>query len=487
MENNTRSVCYNADIRLVIYMNTHFFQFSFKKALLAVIVVIGSIASVHFVTTEAAEALPDVCANPQDAAQQKNCRDLAALYADIAEKEKELAAQKRNTNSISGEVTSLQKEIEKAQLDIRKKNLEISTLAKDITNKSNTIVQLSRELNREKSSLAQIIRKKNELDSYTMFEYLLSSENVSEFYGDADSFDFIQGSLAKSFNDIMFLQGKTDAERRALMERKNQEDDIKYSLEQSKKEVEVKKNEKSNLLTISKNKEKTYEQVIADRKAEATKIRSELIRFQGSGIQSRSISFGEAYDYAKNASAKTGVRPAFIMAIMQQETGFGANVGGCNIRNGETGEGIYIRTGNPSIRNMVPGNFPNFVKITSALGLDWKTTPISCVAMNNGVPYGFGGAMGYTQFIPNTWMGVEARVRANLGVSVANPWNPEHAVMATAVFLRDLGAQAQTYTTEYNAACRYYGSCAVHAYGTSVMNKAASIQITIDRLEEINN
>lgn len=468
-------------------MSTRYFQFSITKVSVLLFLVLASIVSVHFITTEAAEALPDVCAKPQDATQQKNCRDLAELYADIAEKEKELAVQKKNSNSLSSEVTTLQKEIEKAQLDIRRKNLEINTLAKDITNKGNTIVQLSRELNREKSSLAQIIRKKNELDSYTMFEYLLSSENVSEFYGDADSFDFIQGSLSKSFNDIMFLQGKTDAERRALMERKSQEDDIKYSLEQSKKEVEAKKGEKSNLLTISKNKEKTYEQLIADRKAEATKIRSALIQFQGSGIQSRSISFGEAYDYAKAAEAKTGVRAAFIMAIMQQETGFGANVGGCNIRNGETGEGIYIRTGNPSIRNMVPGNFPNFVKITSSLGLDWKTTPISCVATSNGQPYGYGGAMGYTQFIPNTWMSVEARVRANLGVATANPWNPQHAVMATAVFLRDLGAAAKTYTTEYNAACRYYGSCAVHAYGTSVMNKAASIQVTIDRLEEIND
>jgi hypothetical protein len=168
---------------------------------------------------------------------------------------------------------------------------------------------------------------------------------------------------------------------------------------------------------------------------------------------------------------------------MQQETGFGRNVGGCNLRDGATGAGIYINSGNPSVRNMVPGNFENFKRITESLGRDWRTTPISCVAMINGRPYGHGGAMGYTQFIPNTWMSVEARVRSYLNVPVANPWDPQHAVMATAVFVRDLGAAAQTYSSEYNAACRYYGSCSVYAYGNNVMAKATTIQRTIDALE----
>ena len=50
-------------------------------------------------------------------------------------------------------------------------------------------------------------------------------------------------------------------------------------------------------------------------------------------------------------------------------------------------------------------------------------------------------------------------------------------------FVKDLGAAAQTYSSEYNAACRYYGSCAIYAYGTNVMSKAATIQKEIDKLE----
>ncbi len=464
----------------------------FKKVIASFLLVTLVFITAHSVfVTEAAEALPPVCSAPKDEEQKKQCEQLVKAEKEYEQAIKELQEAKKNVNTTQDMINVLEKNVKTTQSDIQKKSAQITAISKDISNKSNTIAQLSSELDREKSSLAQIIRKKNELDNYTLFEYLLSSENVSEFYGDADSFDFIQGSLAESFNDIVYLQGKTDAERRALMERRNQENDVKYSLEQSKKDLENQKSEQTKVKTAYEKEAKTKEQLAAQRKAEADSIRAALVRFQGSGITARSISFGEAYDYAKIASTKTGVRPAFIMAIMQQETGFGNNVGGCNVRQRPTtsdvADGIYIKSGNPSRKTMIPSNFDNFVSITTSLGMDWKTTPVSCALIqSDGSLYGYGGAMGYTQFIPNTWMAVAARVKSFLGLSrAASPWEPRDAVMATAVFMMDQGASAQTYSVEYNAACRYYGSCS--SYATSVMNKATAIQTTINQLEKLND
>jgi len=205
-----------------------------------------------------------------------------------------------------------------------------------------------------------------------------------------------------------------------------------------------------------------------------------LIQFQGNGM-TKSISFGDAYDYAKLAEKYTGVRAAFIMAIMQQETGFGRNVGGCYLKNDKTGDGVYIRSGNPTKRTMMVSNIPNFKKITSSLGRDWRKTPVSCAIYRNGQYFGYGGAMGYTQFIPNSWMGVAKRVESYLKTPVANPWNPRDAVMAAGVYLHDVGAAKRTYTAEYNAACRYYGACS--SYAPSVMARIPRIQGLIDTLE----
>ncbi len=96
--------------------------------------------------------------------------------------------------------------------------------------------------------------------------------------------------------------------------------------------------------------------------------------------------------------------------------------------------------------------------------------------------------MGPAQFIPTTWEGYDDRIEASLGVSVANPWNPQHAITANALYMMDLGAAAQTYTAEWNAACKYYSGRACGAanntfYGNSVMTIVKQIQADIDVLE----
>jgi len=425
----------------------------------------------------------------QDALRAKE----AQLLKEIAETEKQLQKQKGNSASLQNDIAVLNAEIRKTRLFIESQQLVIKRLSGEIGQKNQTLAQLRAKTERQKESLGELLRKTQALDSYSTLEVVLSNRNISEFFADRDSFEVIKHAIAKSFDEIRVLQGETTAVKNTLEQRHKEENDVQYNLEQSKNTVQRQETEQKQLLNISKTKEKSYEEVIKDRQAQITAIRAELIRFEGSGVTSRSISFGEAYDYAKAASAKTGIRPAFILAIMQQETGFGRNVGGCYVTQRPLGlvnnvfvaDGIYIKSGNPSKKNMIPSNFDNFVKITTMLGLDWKKTPISCALIRaDGSLFGHGGAMGFTQFIPTTWMGVEERVRGFTGASVANPWNPQHAVYATAIFLRDLGAQAQTYSTEHNAACRYYGQCSI--YADSVMSKAAAIQQTINQLEKLN-
>jgi len=453
----------------------HIFSNSWFRASIAILLIGVSIFSFHRAFAET------------DAQQRARLEaELKQLEAEIAQKEGELAAQKQNSASLSGEVSKLQTEIEKAQLEIKKKGDQISKLSKDISKKANTITQLGNELNREKSSLAQIIRKKNELDSYTLFEYLLSSEDVSQFYGDADSFQFIQGSLAESFGDIRYLQGKTEEERKALLQQKNQETDVKVALEEDKKEVEVKKGEKNNLLSISINKEKGYEQVIAERKAKATEIRNALFRLAG-GVQGGGIPFGEAVQYAKAASAKTGVRTALILAILKQESNLGANVGTCYLKNKDTGAGVRISTGEALANVMKPTrDVAPFIEITKALGLDPYNTRVSCP-----FSYGYGGAMGPSQFIASTWKLFASRIASALGVPASNPWNPQHAIMATALYMKDLGAASGGFTAERDAACKYYSGrpCSTPGvqnlfYGNSVMALATQIEADIKLIDE---
>ena len=54
---------------------------------------------------------------------------------------------------------------------------------------------------------------------------------------------------------------------------------------------------------------------------------------------------GDALVYAQEAGKKTGVDPAFILAILQQESNLGANVGSCYLSDQVTGAGTVIKSG----------------------------------------------------------------------------------------------------------------------------------------------
>src|SRR6185503_164524 len=134
-----------------------------------------------------------------------------------------------------------------------------------------------------------------------------------------------------------------------------------------------------------------------------------------------SISFGQAYDYALQASRSTGVRPALVLAILMQESSLGVNVGSCYLASLSTGDGVSIKTGAIKPRTMSPTrDVPIFTSLLSRLGRDPLKTQVSCwIAMySRGLPVGWGGAMGPSQFIPSTWQLFESRIEGVTGRSV---------------------------------------------------------------------
>ncbi|MEK7060328.1 MAG: lytic murein transglycosylase, partial [Patescibacteria group bacterium] len=231
------------------------------------------------------------------------------------------------------------------------------------------------------------------------------------------------------------------------------------------------------LLTISKNKEAEYQKLAAQKKIQADKIRSAL--FALAGI-SEKIEFGTALGYANEAKNKFEIDPAFLLAILTQESNLGANVGQCYLTNPDTGAGVGKNTGvvfsnvmKPT-RDVVP-----FLEITTALSFNAYQTAVSCPIA--GVA-GWGGAMGPAQFIPSTWKLFENRLQSTLGY-FANPWSPRDAFMASAMYLTDLGAIGNSASAQNKAACRYYGSSGSScSYSRSVMKYKSTIQSNINLL-----
>lgn len=410
---------------------------------------------------------------------------LAICDAESKETESQLNAQKAKSSTIASDVALLDSLIKKAAQQIDIKNKIIRQLGTQINQKQNTIQTLSSKLDREKDSLAQILRKKNEIDNTTLTEMLLTHKRVSEFFLDVDNFQMINKAVQNSVNLIKGVRTTTAQEKESLEQKKLEQANLKNQIEADKRKTESQKADKNVLLANSKAQEKSYADLLAQKKAQAAKISAALFKFKGG----QGIPFGDAYRYAQEASEATGVETAFILAILKQESNFGKYDGGCVLIDAKAGTGKRVSTGEIIPNVMKPTrDLEPFIEIVKDLGFSISEQQFSCPIKINGAYSGYGGAMGPSQFIPSTWNMFKARIEAALKVPHANPWNPEHAIMATALFMKDLGAQNPA--AQRDAACRYYSGRPCNAvgvtnafYGNSVMNLKIAMQKDIDIIE----
>ncbi|MFC1729764.1 hypothetical protein ACFL6I_05450 [candidate division KSB1 bacterium] len=424
----------------------------------------------------------------QTADQQVEQRK-AQLEAELAEIEKEIAGQQtllegkqEERVSLERDVAILDAKIDKAKLSIRAQNLEIERISQDISGKQKTIGGLNSKLGREKQSLAQLIRKTNEIDDYSLAEVILGNQDFSDFFEDLDNFDAIKAGLSNSFVEIATTKNDTETQKEALEGRKANEQELRNIQELEKRKIEAQERERQKILNATKGEEKAYQALITSKLKSAAEIKAELFTLRGSAP----IPFAEAYRYALEASKATGVRPALVLGVIAQESNLGENVGQCLITNDpKKGDGKGVNTGRYFDGVMKPNrDVDPFMAIVKELGINPYGQVVSCPPS-----YGYGGAMGPAQFIPSTWDLYKKRVGKASGQNPPNPWDPRTAFIASALLMSDNGADKGTYYSERLAALRYFAGWknakkpAYGFYGDGVMGLASKYQELIDVLE----
>lgn len=390
-------------------------------------------------------------------------QQLAEIERDINEKRGVLSEKQRERASLERDIAILDSQVSVAKQQIKHRDLTISKLGDDISVKKTAIGAVDKKVSRSEQSLAQLIRRTREIDDTSLTELMLAG-TLSELFQDIDNFETLQRDLDRSFDEMAALRSDLSARKEALEEKQGEEEQLRRIQVLEKQAIEKREKEKRQILTVTKGQEKIYQELIADREHQAAVIRSALFELR----DSKAISFGSAYQYAKEASAVTDVRPALILAILREETNLGENIG----------------TGNWKQDMHPTRDQPVFAKITAELGLDPNAMPVS-----RKPSYGWGGAMGPAQFIPSTWIQYKDRIARATGESPPNPWTPRTAIFASSILMSDNGADGGSREAERLAALRYFAGwanakkAAYAFYGDDVMAFADLYQRDIDILE----
>jgi hypothetical protein len=393
--------------------------------------------------------------------------ELKKIETEIDKYKNLIENKQRESTTLERDISIIDAKVQKARLEIKARNLTIEGLKDDIDEKSKNIDSLIKKEEEEKKSLAELIRRVNEFDMVSPIELVLGYNNFSDFFVDMDSFDLIQGKMEDYFQDIKSTKNMTEKEKEDLESKKSEEEGLRTLQELEKKRSEQIENEKKKILKVTKGKEKEYQKVLSGRQKDAATIRSQLFILTGSP----SIPFEKAVEYANFAYRATGVRPAFLLGVIAEESNLGANVGKGNWKT-------------DMANSQCTKQREAFVKITNELGLNPDLMPVSKKAW-----YGYcGGAMGPAQFMPTTWQLYKSGVSSLTGHNPPNPWDPQDAFVAASLLLKDNGAVGGGSVAERRAALKYlagsnWNKKSYSFYGDDVMELAAKYQEQINIIQ----
>jgi peptidoglycan hydrolase CwlO-like protein len=409
-------------------------------------------------------------------------KELEKLEKLIAEYEKDIQKTEQEKKTLQNQISLLKSKISQLELQIQQGNIMIRDLSYQIGDTKASIEKTSLKIEDLKQKLANILRTIDEENQKSLIEILLSEETLSGFFDNLMALEILNSKIKEFLKNIKNLKSYLENQRQSLStEKRNLEKVVQIQYSQ-KQQSEAVKQEQERLLKMTKAQYQQYLKEKREVEERAAEIRARI--FELIGVR-EAPSYEKAVEIAKYISGITGIRPAFLLGILTQESRIGKYVGQCYLKDPQTGMGVKFKTGQKWPRVMKPSWVPLYLKIIEELNqqkklnLDPFATPISCwiaacvnknyrVTYNVSVdsegritcpsgysPFGWGGAMGPAQLMPFNWIGSDNykyRIEEITG-RVANPWDFSDALLGAALHLKDCRADL----SERKAAACYFG------------------------------
>lgn len=350
-----------------------------------------------------------------DQSQASDIKDnISSLQKKIDQATQKKQSIEKNLNQINGSLNATVAAIGKTKLllksttdVIRRKELEVQLLDENIQFKKEMLIALMQEIytNGDKPLVGVV----------------LGEDDFSGALDEASNTMALSERVKLILDDVQGLKGQTETERANLENLKKENERV---LAEKASQQQALAGDQANTQADLIDQEAT----IAELQKKMNKLKSDL-----SSLLGANVSTNDVMEAAGIAASATGVRKAFILAELTQESGLGRFTGGC----------LYKNT------RVKPADKVAFESIMKELGYDNNKKKISCSP-----GYGYGGAMGIAQFMPTTWLGYKSQISSMTGHKPPDPWNVVDGVVGMAVKLAAGGATSKS--GEIIASKRYY-------------------------------
>ncbi|MBI3459095.1 lytic murein transglycosylase [Candidatus Azambacteria bacterium] len=403
--------------------------------------------------------------------QVKNLEKQVTIYEEVIENTKDQA------KTLNNELKILKQGVKKKELEIKRTTLKIKEFNLEIKEKEASIKGSSIKIEEIKNILISYLRDLYKLRGTDLTMIVLNSAQISDFFDEVKGLENINSKAANVLGKYKILKIKLEDEKGNLEDDRSDSLDLNSLLEIERKNLKEENRQKDSLLKLTQGQEKKFQVILKNKKKDLVTLKSELFYLEATGI-----SAADALRYAELAAERAGIRTAYLLAILEVETGrqFKDRVlsVGTNLGKGHWKTDMYdcfVRVGK---REYAEKQKAAFLDITSRLNYDPDKMPVS-----RAPKYGCGGAIGPAQFLPSTWRLLESRVSSLTGKNPADPWNIENSFTGAALFLADRGANKKIVEAERSAAKAYLsGSSSCQKYICNLYsNNVVSLTAIIDR------
>ncbi|MBU4360700.1 peptidoglycan DD-metalloendopeptidase family protein [Patescibacteria group bacterium] len=214
-----------------------------------------------------------------DEIEQKR-NTIKQLEEQIAEYQKSINYQKKQSFSLGNQVAILNNEINKLKTEIQLKENQIEEAELEIEETENKIATAEENIKTNKKRLTNFIQQMNKMDKKTSIELALTLDSFSDYYNHLHSLEILQDNTSQSLASIKEFKANLETHIANLEKKKKSLENLIAELDETQNGLLSRSYAKQSLLSESRNSEAKFQSLVAQLKAEQNSVNANIISLE---------------------------------------------------------------------------------------------------------------------------------------------------------------------------------------------------------------
>ena len=276
-------------------------------------------------------------------------RQIEELQRQIEEYQSQIDVTRGQSRTLENEIKQLSAKINQIILEIKGLELSVNKTELEIGETEKKIIESEEAIARHKNALVQYINIAYQNDQRTLTEILLNNDSISDFFNELNNISATQDNLQLTIKSIKNLKAGLEDHQSQLEDKRKELEQTKRLQELEQRSLGLSKAQQSKLLKDTKGQESKYQELVKQSQKNIEALRAQITYLIQNGVTAE-----EAVKFAQLSAIRTGIRPAYLLAELEQESALGSNVGKCYIVDSASGAKRRVKNGQIYTKGLHP-------------------------------------------------------------------------------------------------------------------------------------